>query len=402
MSKKPQIRKKNDFVNDIGTNSSDQELQFNDTLVVSDTMAGNSNELLYAHIYNYLLENKYYETARQFLRDADVPITRNLEVYNNENPDSEFNGNIAVSGNFDQRVKDTERDKEKEKEKTKGENKENKDLRQLLEQLPRDQLLRSKMIINSPDTFLLEWWQLFYLLNDFIEGSSIDTLNELDSPNYEYIYPLLPEKYPINYNNNNNNATTPISNEKINPTQQQEQSNYIPVQQPRIPTYLLQQMRSHNRTSRSNSTQQPPLQTNRRQMSPQDITSPPMYSQQSRRQTYSNQGQPSPGINENIATHENNPNFNSKNYQDKNNQTQLRSQAINNNDSDKSNPTHLLKNIYANGDNINMQGPLIQQQYMAMLKTIITKPPPYQNATNNNYNHPHNHDNIQLNSLSTA
>ena len=249
----------NGNLNNNSNYSSKQELQFNDTLMVSDAMASNSKELLYAHVYNYLLENKYYETARQFLREADVPITRNLEASNDKNSTSNSNGNcngnISATKNSDQQGKENEKVKETEAETETDGDRDNQDLRQLLEKLPQNQLLRSKMIINSPDTFLLEWWQLFHLLNDFIESSSNETLSKLDSPDYDYVYPLLPEKHPtyndtttnnnniaLNINNvgqpnqtnnnndnniyNNNITTTPISNANNNPNQQP--LNYIP------------------------------------------------------------------------------------------------------------------------------------------------------------------------------
>lgn len=38
------------------------------------------------------------------------------------------------------------------------------------------------------------------------------------------------------------------------------------------------------------------------------------------------------------------------------------------------------------GNTMNIQDPLMQQQYMAMLKSIMTKQPQYQNNINNNNN----------------
>ena len=425
----------NGNLNNNSNYSSKQELQFNDTLRVSDAMASNSKELLYAHVYNYLLENKYYETARQFLREADVPITRNLEASNDKNSTSNSNGNcngnISATKNSDQQGKENEKVKETEAETETDGDRDNQDLRQLLEKLPQNQLLRSKMIINSPDTFLLEWWQLFHLLNDFIESSSNETLSKLDSPDYDYVYPLLPEKHPtyndtttnnnniaLNINNvgqpnqtnnnndnniyNNNITTTPISNANNNPNQQP--LNYIPAQQPYMPN-VPRQIGPQNQTSRSNSTQQQPQQINRKQMSSQDMMSPPMYSQQSRLQMYPSQGQPSSSINENSTVNENNSKFNytikNNNYHDKNYQTQKRFKYFNNNNDDMNNPVNLLKSLNANGNTINMQDPLMQQQYMTMLKAIMMKQPPYQSTTNNTNNNNNGNNNNNSNTIST-
>lgn len=301
-----------------GNGNNGQELQFNDTLVVSDAMAGNSKELLYAHIYNYLLENEYYDTARQFLRDADVPITRNLETSNNKNPDS---NSISTSNSHSNSVNSTKK-QNNDNERVKGQNEDKNDLKQLLEKLPRDQLLRSKMIINAPDTFLLEWWQLFHLLNDFIESSSNDDLNEFESPIYDSVYPLLPGKSPILNNNNNNNnyhnnsissnngtafnSTSDNNNDNgnrsdLNSTnnsnmlipntnnQQQQQTNYPSMQfKQSYTSNLPPQMGPQNPTPKSNSTQyQQP--TTRRQMSSQNIISPQMSSQPYRQQMYTTQ-----------------------------------------------------------------------------------------------------------------
>lgn len=299
-----------------GNGNNGQELQFNDTLVVSDAMAGNSKELLYAHIYNYLLENEYYDTARQFLRDADVPITRNLETSNNKNPDS---NSISTSNSHSNSVNSTKK-QNNDNERVKGQNEDKNDLKQLLEKLPRDQLLRSKMIINAPDTFLLEWWQLFHLLNDFVESSSNDDLNEFESPIYDSVYPLLPGKSPILNNNNNyhnnsissnngtafnstsdnnndngnrsdlnstNNSNMPIPN--TNNQQQQQQTNYPSMQfKQSYTSNLPPQMGPQNPAPKSNSTQyQQP--TTRRQMSSQNIISPQMSSQPYRQQMYTTQ-----------------------------------------------------------------------------------------------------------------
>lgn len=127
---------------------------FDQAIVVSDAMAINSRQLLYAHLYNYLLQNNYYETAKQFLREAEVPLS------NLNNPKSPNSNSLSLSN------------------------------------LGPNQLLKSKMIISSPDTFLLEWWQSLLLLNNFVETTPADDLNsKLDYfPNqgFDKVYPILP------------------------------------------------------------------------------------------------------------------------------------------------------------------------------------------------------------------
>lgn len=60
-----------------GLNSHTQ-LQFDadSRVFVSDAMAKNSKQLLYAHIYNYLIKNNYWNSAAKFLSEADLPLSR--------------------------------------------------------------------------------------------------------------------------------------------------------------------------------------------------------------------------------------------------------------------------------------------------------------------------------------
>lgn len=48
--------------------------------VVSDALAKNSRQLLYAHLYNYLIENKLYDTAKILLDEADIPLSASKDV----------------------------------------------------------------------------------------------------------------------------------------------------------------------------------------------------------------------------------------------------------------------------------------------------------------------------------
>ena len=45
-------------------------------VVISDIITTNSRELLYAHVYNRLIENKYYKTAKQLLMEVKffIPV----------------------------------------------------------------------------------------------------------------------------------------------------------------------------------------------------------------------------------------------------------------------------------------------------------------------------------------
>lgn len=353
---------------------------FNDTLVVSDAMASNSRQLLYAHIYNYLLENKYYDTARQFLKDTEVPITKS---------------NDAAMNNY-ARKNDQEKDAD------------NKDIRLMLENIPKDQLLRAKMVINSPDTFLLEWWQLFYLLNDFVEGSSLETLRDIESPQYDYIYPLLPEKYPVNnvnvsnmekatsvgslgdFNNTLNwsaggqnpnvqNQPVPAPASQQSPPQQQQPSHPPPLQSQH--SYISQkspQMAQQNMAIR-NSMQPggiPPSQSQQGQPTPlQGQVSPQMYTQpplsQQRSQMFSN------GPLQQIPTR-----INSSNLPDKNLQPSLEKQMSNISNPMSMNMASQLNMLNNLPNGINMQDPAVQQQYMAMFKSMMMKQQQYQSNNN--------------------
>lgn len=114
---------------------------FNNEILVSDAMAKNSRQLLYAHIYNYLLENKHYETAKKFLKEADVPLSKDL-------PNNGLNNS---------------------------------------------QLFYAKMLMDSPDTFLLEWWESLWTLHEFVETQPAETVTN-SHPFNERIAPILPQR----------------------------------------------------------------------------------------------------------------------------------------------------------------------------------------------------------------
>ncbi|KAG0674819.1 multicopy suppressor of sta proteins [Kluyveromyces marxianus] len=107
---------------------------------VSDAMAKNSKQLLYAHIYNYLIHNQHFDSAKKFLQEANLPLSKDI-------PRNSLNG---------------------------------------------DKLLNSKMLMNSPDTFLLEWWQSLWALNEYVETTPTEQLMSL-RPFNDRIVPILPQ-----------------------------------------------------------------------------------------------------------------------------------------------------------------------------------------------------------------
>lgn len=118
-------------------------------MVVSDAMAKNSRQLLNAHIYNYLVENKRYDTAKQFLLEADVP------VFEERNRNDE--GRVRMK-----RQKEVDAD-----------------------------LLPAKMLMDCKDTFLYEWWESFDSLQSFVDNTPSEAFQGRNAQR-EPIVPLAP------------------------------------------------------------------------------------------------------------------------------------------------------------------------------------------------------------------
>ncbi|CDO94173.1 unnamed protein product [Kluyveromyces dobzhanskii CBS 2104] len=150
---------------------------------VYDAMAKNSKQLLYAHIYNYLVQNHHLDTAKKFLQEANVPLSREVPQYS-------MNG---------------------------------------------DKLLNSKMLMNSPDTFLLEWWQSLWALNEYVETTPNESLTNLKHFN-ERTVPILPQVPPQEFvpRVERSGSTAPMMGVPNNLThlQQQQQQHMRSVPSP--------------------------------------------------------------------------------------------------------------------------------------------------------------------------
>ncbi|SCV04289.1 LANO_0G09296g1_1 [Lachancea nothofagi CBS 11611] len=142
---------------------------FNRGILVSDAMAKNSRQLLYAHIYNYLIQHKYYSTARRLLDEADVPLSK---PFPEDKPKS-------------------------------------------------DELLHAKMLMNSRDTFLCEWWESLWTLHDYVETQPVDKISS-NRLFHEPVTPILPQRPPMNQG---------MATSNPNWFQQQQQPQYYQQQQ---------------------------------------------------------------------------------------------------------------------------------------------------------------------------
>ncbi|KTB16781.1 Transcription activator MSS11 [Nakaseomyces glabratus] len=109
--------------------------------IVSDAMAKNSRQLLFAHIYNYLVHNKFYSTASQFLKEVEVPLTTIENI-------GKIKENTVRDDSSQMRYDD----------------------------IP-ENLLRPDMLLNASDTFLVEWWEIFRTLFDHVDGIPNESLD---------------------------------------------------------------------------------------------------------------------------------------------------------------------------------------------------------------------------------
>ncbi|KAL3234850.1 hypothetical protein RNJ44_02638 [Nakaseomyces bracarensis] len=130
--------------------------------LVSDAMAKNSRQLLFAHIYNYLIRNKFYATASDFLKEVDIPLSTADRI---------------------EKIKGTS-GKSREEEELEGE-------------IP-DFLLKPEMLLNSSDTFLVEWWEIFRTLYGHGEETAVDSMgNEINQQTLQKkITAILPTNKP--------------------------------------------------------------------------------------------------------------------------------------------------------------------------------------------------------------
>lgn len=124
-------------------------------VVVSDAMAKNSRQLLNAHVYNYLIVNERFDTARQFLLEADVPV-------------------------FEERNRSNE-ERVRRKQELNGD------------------LLPAKMLMDCKETFLYEWWESFDSLQKFVDNTPSEAFKSRNSLS-EPIVPLAPPNNMSTYN----------------------------------------------------------------------------------------------------------------------------------------------------------------------------------------------------------
>ncbi|GAV51756.1 hypothetical protein ZYGR_0AF02270 [Zygosaccharomyces rouxii] len=117
------------------------------TTVVSDANAKDPRQLLHAHVYDYLVKNGHYATARQFLQEADLPLS-------NKNANEVTGADVTNTGIdiYDQ-------------------------------QWPPD-LLKTRFHVDSEETLLFEWWNTFCKLRDHVEQIPLEELrtNPSDIP----------------------------------------------------------------------------------------------------------------------------------------------------------------------------------------------------------------------------
>ncbi|CAI4917294.1 BTE_HP_G0219050.mRNA.1.CDS.1 [Saccharomyces cerevisiae] len=168
-----------------GLNSHTQ-LQFDadSRVFVSDAMAKNSKQLLYAHIYNYLSKNNYWNSAAKFLSEADLPLSRINGSASGEK--------TSLNASLKQGLMDIA---------SKG------------DIVSEDGLLPSKMLMDANDTFLLEWWEIFQSL---FNGDLESGYQQDHNPLRERIIPILPanskSNMPSHFSNLPPNVIPPTQN----------------------------------------------------------------------------------------------------------------------------------------------------------------------------------------------
>ncbi|CAI4700480.1 BAP_1a_G0041990.mRNA.1.CDS.1 [Saccharomyces cerevisiae] len=168
-----------------GLNSHTQ-LQFDadSRVFVSDAMAKNSKQLLYAHIYNYLIKNNYWNSAAKFLSEADLPLSRINGSASGEK--------TSLNASLKQGLMDIA---------SKG------------DIVSEDGLLPSKMLMDANDTFLLEWWEIFQSL---FNGDLESGYQQDHNPLRERIIPILPanskSNMPSHFSNLPPNVIPPTQN----------------------------------------------------------------------------------------------------------------------------------------------------------------------------------------------
>ncbi|ODQ80575.1 hypothetical protein BABINDRAFT_160837 [Babjeviella inositovora NRRL Y-12698] len=121
--------------------------------VVSDSLAKNSRQLLHAHLYNYLLQNGYTEAAVTLLNEAKVPHAPKKPSSQKGDQYGEIIREYSVTRNTEAEVK----------KETGGDNE-------------HSEPLETNMVMYSPDTFLLEWWQLLWDMQSSVNHQMGETV----------------------------------------------------------------------------------------------------------------------------------------------------------------------------------------------------------------------------------
>lgn len=197
-------------MNNNGSSRSEDDLQQGKQTVVSDALAKNSRQLLYAHLYNYLVENQLYDTARILLKEADVPLSNPLEK----------DGSSSENNEDDEDHDDT--------------NHENSNEMNGIETDGDDSLPGVKMLMTSPDTFLLEWWQSLWALHSYVKETPAIHHQQQQQQQQQQMNPAAafnpyaanqfippqPIQAPVISNSNNSPIDSPASQQQ----QQQQQT----------------------------------------------------------------------------------------------------------------------------------------------------------------------------------